>query len=143
METRSFHLSDPERQSLRTRIRDRLSGRSDLAFAYLHGSFVTEDSFRDVDVAFYLKGIPASPLSLELELETELSEAIGGSYPLDARALNVAPLSFRYRVLRGGVPFLVVDEESRIDFVEATLRTYFDFSPFHKRYLREAFGRAV
>ncbi len=36
-----------------------LENRLDIAFAYLHGSFIAEDRFKDIDLAIYL--IPSPP----------------------------------------------------------------------------------
>ena len=40
------------------------------------------------------------------------------------RALNDAPLSFRYNVIKDGSAIAVVDEALRCQFVETTLRDY-------------------
>jgi hypothetical protein len=129
-----------DREATRKRIRDFLASRSDLAFAYLHGSFLTEDRFHDIDIAVYLKTVPSSPVQAELEIEMKLIEAIGREYPVDARLLNTAPVSFRYGVIKNGDPIFVADEEARTSFVETTLSSHFDFAPFHKRYLKETLG---
>jgi hypothetical protein len=60
--------------------------------------------------------------------------------PVDLRILNDAPLSFRYNVIRYGRPVFVRDSDARFEFVEATLRGYFDFAPYREMYLRETLG---
>jgi hypothetical protein len=143
MKTTYFHLPGRDRDALRESIRDALAGRSDLSFAYLHGSFLTRDRFRDIDIALHLKKVPSSTVQAELDIETELIEAVGGVYPVDVRILNTAPVSFRYSVIKNGEPVWVADEEARTVFVETTLSRYFDFAPFHKRYLRETLGIGI
>ncbi|MGQ9631107.1 MAG: hypothetical protein ACUVXI_12495 [bacterium] len=59
--------------------------------------------------------------------------------PVDVRVLNFAPLSFRYSVIRAGVPIFVRDDDARVDFEVLTLAKYFDFEPFRRMYLREIF----
>ena len=59
------------------------------------------------------------------------------------RVLNQAPLSFRYRVIKEGVVLVIRDEALRCEFVESTLRDYFDFAPFRKMYLQEALGLGI
>lgn len=113
--------------------------RPDVLFAYVHGSFVQEARFKDIDVAVFLDGLPASPLQVELEFEADLSRIIS-RYPVDVRVLNAAPLSFRYHVIRHGMAIAVKDEDARSDFVEATLTHYFDFAPFRRGYLKEIFS---
>ena len=75
---------------------------AEISFAYLHGSFVQEGGFRDMDMALYLKEAPESPLQYELQMETELI-AVVGKYSVDARVLNLSPLSFRYHVIKEGL----------------------------------------
>ena len=142
MGNRYFQISAQGKEVIIARIRDCLGKLSDLEFAYVHGSFIMEDQFRDIDVAVYLKTTPSSPLQAELDLETEL-DGIVDKYPVDVRILNVAPLSFRYHVIRYGKPVAVVDDDARCDFVELTLSHYFDFAPYRRMYLKEALGRGV
>lgn len=124
------------------RLRYSLEKRPNLLFAYVYGSFVMADKFRDIDIAVYLKQIPSTPLHVELELETELGNIIK-NYLVDVRILNNAPLSFRYNVIKSGKPIVVVDDDARTDFEEATLSNYFDFSPFRKMYLKETLGHGI
>ena len=57
---------------MRKIIRGELKKHREILFAYLHGSFVKKDTFRDIDVAIYLEKMPVSILEYELEMETEL-----------------------------------------------------------------------
>jgi predicted nucleotidyltransferase len=75
---------------------------------------------------------------MEAELDKEVKK-----YPVEVRVLNNAPLSFRYNVLKHGKPIVVVDDDLRCDFMEATLSNYFDFAPFRKMYLKEAMGSGI
>ncbi|HID90678.1 TPA: nucleotidyltransferase domain-containing protein, partial [Candidatus Bathyarchaeota archaeon] len=70
-----------------------------LARRLVHGSFVRDTSFRDVDVAVYVAG-SVDPLDCEFRLERELRGALG--LPVDVRLLNEAPPWFTARVLREG-----------------------------------------
>lgn len=115
--------------------------RSDLLFAYVHGSSVAQEQFRDIDVAIYLKSKPIELLQLELNLEAELYNLIG--CPADIRILNDAPLSFRYNVIRQGRRLAVLTDDARCDFEETMVNNYFDFAPYRKMYLQEALGRGV
>lgn len=142
MENRYFKIIDHEKESILEILRVCLKNRPNVVFAYLHGSFFTQDRFKDIDIAVYLDPLPSSPLEAELKLETELNSAVC-KYPLDARILNNAPLSFRYNVIKHGQPIIVNDDDIRSDFVEATLSHYFDFSPFLTNYLKEALGSGI
>ena len=120
-------------------VKRALDTRLEISFVYLHGSFAKDGDFRDIDVAVYVKEIPASPLEYEIALEAELRQAVAG-YPVDVRVLNNAPLSFRYHVIKEGRLIIVRNDDTRSDFQEATLAQYFDFAPFRTLYLKEALG---
>ncbi|MCX5847378.1 MAG: nucleotidyltransferase domain-containing protein [Deltaproteobacteria bacterium] len=137
-----FQISTQTKEEIITHIRSFLEKLPDLVFAYVHGSFITDEKFRDIDVAVYLKAAPLSPLQMELDLETELANVIN-NYPVDVRILNDAPLSFRYNIIKHGKPLVVFDDDARSDFEESTFSHYFDFAPYRKLYLKEALGRGV
>ena len=137
-----FQISSQAKEEIITHIRSFLEKVPDLLFAYVHGSFITDEKFRDIDVAIYLKAAPLSPLQMELELETELLGVVN-KCPVDVRILNDAPLSFRYNVIKHGKPLVVIDDDARSDFEENVFSQYFDFVPYRKLYLKKALGRGV
>ncbi len=74
-----------------TQLRDRLLARSEIAFAYLHSSFVEGLPYHDIDVAVYLD--PAwtgDVFEYAMSLSTELTLAL--RVTVDVHALNGAPL---------------------------------------------------
>lgn len=142
MENKYYEISAEDRKAVIESIKAYLRNRPDILFAYLHGSFFSGDRFRDIDIAIYLKPPFSNPLQVELEMEAKLSGAVK-RYPIEVRILNNAPLSFRYNVIKHGQPIIVVDDDLRCDFMEATLSNYFDFAPFRKMYLKEALGSGL
>jgi predicted nucleotidyltransferase len=142
MDNRYFRIVDHEKESIIESLKVCLKNRSDVIFAYLHGSFFTGDRFKDIDIAVYLDPLPPSLLEAELELEAKLSNVVK-RYPVDIRILNNASLSFRYNVIKNGQPIVVNNDNIRSDFVEATLSYYFDFSPFLQEYLKEALRSGI
>ncbi len=132
-------LQDADRFAVINSLRMMLENRPEISFAYLHGSFLKDGGFRDIDVALYLKEAPSSPLEYELALEAGFMQAVAG-YPVDVRVLNNAPLSFRYHVIKEGRLLIVRNDDARADFQEATLSRYFDFAPFRTLYLKETLG---
>jgi predicted nucleotidyltransferase len=128
------------REEVADRFGNLIRQRTEVVFAYLHGSFL-EGTFRDVDVAVYLDTLPPSPLAYELERETELGRLT--RFPCDVRILNGAPASFRYNVVRSGRPLAVADDDARTEFVEAAIRDYCDFTPYRKRYIEETLGHGI
>ncbi len=123
-------------------IRNILLTREEILFAYLHGSFLEENTFNDIDIGIYLKYLPSSIIKYELSLETELMNKIRG-YIFDVRILNNAPLSFRYNVIRSGEILLSHDEDKRTEFQEQTVINYLDFLPYRKRYLKEVLSDQI
>jgi hypothetical protein len=141
MKEKYFTITGQEKEDIYRRIEHILEKYSNLKFAYVHGSFVSQEKFRDIDVAIYLKSVPAEILPMELDLEERLYNIV--QYPIDVRILNGAPLSFRYNVIKYGKRIAVTDDDARCDFEEATVSNYFDFAPYRKKYLQEALGRGV
>ena len=120
----------------------KLQEHPEILFAYLHGSFLTNEFINDIDLALYLRKIPDSLLEYELNMEVILSNVVLGA-PVDVRLLNGAPLSFQYNVVKEGIPIVVNDDSERAEFQERTIKYYFDFAPFRKRYLEEVYRIAV
>ena len=125
-------------------VKEILSKEENILFAYLHGSFSNLDNFGDIDIAVFLNHVPDNVLDI-INLEFDLGKKIEKttSFPTDVRVLNSAPPSFRYNVIKKGIKLLEKDEKKRVDFETITLKEYFDFLPFRKRYFREAMGREV
>jgi len=114
-----------------------LSQRNEILFAYLHGSFLESKTFQDIDVAVYLEETTKHDINI-IEYEIALSLLVEKQLRMgaDVKALNWAPLSFRYNVSRG-LLLLSRDELKREDFLCATWMEYFDFLPISKAYVRE------
>ena len=114
-----------------------LSQRNEILFAYLHGSFLESKTFQDIDVAVYLEETTKHDINI-IEYEIALSLLVEKQLRMaaDVKALNWAPLSFRYNVSRG-LLLLSRDELKREDFLCATWMEYFDFLPISKTYVRE------
>jgi len=128
---------EAERAKLTEAIRRALEARPEVTFAYLHGSFLADGPYRDVDVAVWLDRarVPASgwtryavDLSAALHLELRV--------PVDVQVLNGAPVAFRYSAQKGQ-PLVVRDPELLAEFRARTWDEYFDFLPFARQYLRE------
>jgi len=118
-------------------LKDILSERDDVVFAYLHGSFVQGEEFRDVDVAVFLAGGSVrlhDDVEYEISLSLKLEKKLG--LPVDVKILNNAPLGFRYHASRGTL-LLTRDESARESFLNRTWSQYFDFLPLSRIYLEE------
>ena len=128
----------PERQSLIAALQHELEVRPQIVFAYLHGSFLAGGAYRDIDVAVWLDPSRVTRGDWDqYALDLSVTLHLGLRQPVDVRALNDAPLTFRYHALRGR-PLVVRDQELLDEMRARTWDEYFDFLPFARQYLREA-----
>ncbi|GAB4409631.1 MAG: nucleotidyltransferase domain-containing protein [Thermodesulfovibrionales bacterium] len=135
-------LSKKEKEVLIERISNILKTKEYVLFAYIFGSFVSKESFKDADVAIFISGIETkSPLKLELEIEAELEDAI--HIPVDVRIINNAPLSFIYSLLKNNIVVVDKDISLRTDFEGLVYKKYFDFQYLRREYLREIINAPV
>ena len=139
MEGKYHKINDAEKNEMAKIIKSFLKSIGGIEFAYLHGSFIAEGSFRDIDIALYLSDDNSTDIQFELKLETTLGNLLA-PYPVDVRILNSSPLSFRYNVIKFGKPLIIMNDNLRTDFEAATFSNYFDFAPFRNIYLKETTG---
>ena len=127
-----------ERKEIEEKLRKALERHREVVFAYLHGSALETEHFRDVDVAVYFDETVEDTLEKELSLAVELEEELG--LEVDVRALNGAPPAFRYRAVKGK---LLVDRnpDLRLKFIEETVWEYLDYEPIERRMRRELLAR--
>lgn len=134
----SVHDMSPAQRNLVARaLETALASDEDVVFAFLHGSFVLDVPFRDVDVAVFFAPGVAHPDERSLTLAERLSALV--HLPVDVLALNAAPLSFRFHAVRGRL-LTARDEMLLADVLEDTMRRYFDVAPVLMHATREAFG---
>lgn len=133
---KAFRLNSLAKEKIRTALNEILKTRTEIRFAFLHGSFLEMRSFHDVDVAVYLynEEIPEDLLEYELSLSSILEGSI--RMPMDVKILNFAPIAFRYEVTRGEVIFSR-DEEARFGFIENTWNEYLDYRPVAEQILQD------
>lgn len=134
-----------EKEKLLEQIKGYLLEREEIVFAYVLGTFLDRDDFRDIDLALFLdekKMEQVDTLDWELELSLELEERVKPGrlferyVPVDVKALNGAPVCFRYSVSKGLVLFSR-DENAREEFVCRTWKEYIDFRYILDNYYKE------
>ena len=113
----------------------------DIKVAYLFGSFASNVYFADIDIGLLLELDNRNVLTYEFNVEHALEKII--KLPVDIRVLNRAPLSFCYNVIKSKNVLLDRDSNFRAEFESRTLRQYFDFLPFQKRYLAEVVNAPI
>jgi uncharacterized protein YutE (UPF0331/DUF86 family)/predicted nucleotidyltransferase len=123
LEFRRFQVKPEERLNLLDRLKDLLTEIDSIVFAYVHGSFVEANSFRDVDVAVWVED-PDNAIRYAVDVSARLGAELG--IPTDVHVLNRAPLPFRYHVYTRGKLLLSRDDNLRLGEFDETLRQYFD-----------------
>ena len=108
---------------------------------YIHGSFLTGDFFADIDLGLLVEPAPENLLEYEFEMEIEIERQV--NLPVDVRVLNNAPISFIQNVIRHGKVVLDKKPNEGSDFESYSLRKYFDFAPFRRRYLSEVVNAPI
>ncbi|MEM2370707.1 MAG: nucleotidyltransferase domain-containing protein [Candidatus Bathyarchaeia archaeon] len=116
-------MAGEEREKLLEGLRRVLESVDGVLFAYVYGSFVERDLFRDVDVAVWIKK-PEETLRYEVDLSSRLEADF--KIPIDVRVLNEAPLPFKYIVFSRGILLFSRDEEVRVNVIDETIRQYAD-----------------
>jgi predicted nucleotidyltransferase len=111
-------------------LRNTLAQDERVVFAYAYGSFVKEESFRDIDVGIYVKNPEENPFVISSDVKTQLSSA-GKKENIDLTAdrfdvqiINHAPFTFLKRIFKEGVLLIDRDPELRTDLVEYVSSKY-------------------
>lgn len=113
-------------------LRETLACIPEIEFAYVHGSFVNESDFRDVDVAVYVTR-PSHALRLESDWSFDLSERTG--LPVEVRIINNAPVPFQMACLRHGTVLVANSQTKLTDFIERVGRRYREYKHFRNLFL--------
>lgn len=149
IEGRRFALAAEERERVMAALSQMLDEAPDVACAFVHGSFLRDTPFHDIDVAilFDPEAVAQNPAQISrraLDLAEQLEAAAFGDGPrrphppIDVRALNKAPLGFCYEVLRQGRLLSNRDDAVRTGWTAEVVSRYLDIKPLFERALKEA-----
>ncbi len=121
--------------SILTRL---LTDRPEILFAYLFGSIIESDRFRDVDVAVFVEPekMPEDWLTYVLRLTADIEQAVG--YRADVVLMNNAPDHLIHSIAKG-ILLIDRDEQFRSEWIERSLSRYFDNQPTRRRAVAELF----
>ena len=128
-------------QNEKTKIIQDLSNfpneREEILFSYLHGSFIENSYFRDVDISIFIEENQISKNDiLEYELSLLLKIQARIKFPTEVRVINYAPLAFQYYSTTG--KFLSCsDDDKRVDFLTYVRSLYLDYKPISEKILQE------
>ncbi|MEM2902158.1 MAG: nucleotidyltransferase domain-containing protein [Candidatus Bathyarchaeia archaeon] len=123
LEFKRRELSAERRLKLLEEVRRRILGVDDVVFAYVYGSFVEGSSFRDLDIAVWIRD-PEKAFYYTVDFSAWLGIEVGVS--VDVQVLNEAPLPFKHYVFTRGKLLLSRDEELRLRLADMTARHYAD-----------------
>ncbi|MCL6474164.1 MAG: nucleotidyltransferase domain-containing protein [Firmicutes bacterium] len=138
MEMRRFSLSPEQKQQVKAQIQHLLESREEVLFAYLHGSFLLDVPFEDIDIAVYLREDMVSNGEW-LKTAFRLADTIEGrlGLPVDVQVLNTAPRGVQFTGSAGEL-LCSRDEEFRCRFVERLWLEIMDFDYHARQMLKEA-----
>ena len=116
-----------------------LAGFEEIDLAYLYGSFLERDDFRDIDIAIHLsKDMAAYPrFKLSAKVAGSLEKGMQPRVDFDVRILNGSPPYFQYEVISKGVVVLERDREMRVDYEAHFISEYLDL-----KYMYDLFDQA-
>ncbi|MFQ6083471.1 MAG: nucleotidyltransferase domain-containing protein [Candidatus Aminicenantia bacterium] len=126
-----YKLENSIKKLLLDKIIEILFSKEEIIFSYIYGSFIKEESFRDIDIAIYVK--EDKGFIFESFLSMELTEAV--ELPVETKILNSAPVSFQINVLKEGKLLFSRDEEERTNFIENVSRRYREYAHFRNIFL--------
>ncbi len=112
------------RDKLLTLMKNALGEDDRVVFAYAYGSLIGEDSFRDVDIAIYVKEYQENCFVITSDIKKELSRLAkkeGLNLPadrFDVQIINPALFTFLKRIFKEGVLLVDRNPELRTDLVE-------------------------
>lgn len=106
-----------------------LSKFEQVELAYLFGSLVRGEGFKDIDVAIWVLNPPVSTLArfkLAMEIGKALERQLHPRFEVDVRILNEAPPWFQMEVLRTGRLLFARAEGWRVAYEAALFSRYLD-----------------
>ena len=137
----TFDFNDMQQIEIRKNISNiakDLFGDTQVLFAYLYGSYATDQThpFSDVDIAIYVPPLLSRKerLDLEMTLALELDKKLDHGPESDVRIVNFLPLAVAGEVITEGILIYCRDDEARIDYETMIRCAYFDFIPFLRSY---------
>ncbi len=138
MRIKCHTLDGEQRRDLTKMITKAVSQDERVLFAFLYGSFLDGAFFRDIDLGVFVKGVGSTDFwDYECGLSQKIEKVLCHPFPVEAKVINRAPISFCYHVIRGRRLF-VRDESVMVGFMIRVARTYLDMAPLRRKYMLEA-----
>jgi uncharacterized protein len=121
------------------RLRDAIPSLPSLRVAYLYGSFLSRDDFRDIDIGLFIDNGSDREHTMRFaaNVGVVLEEALGFRHMCDIRVLNEEPVWFTYEVISTGMVLFTRNEDDRIDIEMRVLIEYQDIKSMYDLFDRE------
>lgn len=119
-------------------LKRKLSSSGEIIFCYIHGSFLDDYPFHDIDIAVYVdqkKIKPQQAFDYSFQLSLNLSGEIG--LEIDIQVMNYAPLGFQHSVFKNGKLLFSKDENLRLNLIESASLEYIDFFELSLQYIHD------
>lgn len=102
-----------------------------VSLAYVFGSFLKREDFRDIDLGLVLAGDsgPEECFSIAMEVGRAVERAITPRREVDVKVLNRAPLWAQYEVVRTGLCVFAREERDRVRYEADLTSEWLDFKP--------------
>jgi predicted nucleotidyltransferase len=128
--------SKPDRDASIKKIQAFLETRVDIWFAYIFGSFLDEEHFRDIDLGIYIDETAAITKDkfYDIELSTKIEEIV--RFPVDIIVLNRAPAAIVYNASKGML-LKNTDDDLRVDFIILSWNKYWDYKHILRDHMEE------
>jgi hypothetical protein len=125
-------------------LSDMLSRLPSLRIAYVYGSFLSRDDFRDIDIALLVEGQPDGDFIQRYAAEAGdcLEEALEFRHECDVKLLNDLPVWLRFEIISTGMLLYVRDDDDRIDYETQVLVEYQDIKSMYDLFDREYLAQA-
>ncbi len=128
-----------QKKKIFTQLKEILIERDEILFAYIHGSFLDNLPFHDIDVALYVdpKEVDSSQsFDYSLGLSVELTQKLGKD--IDTKVMNYAPVGFQHSVYKNGKLLFSREDSLRLDLLEKNSLDYISFYEFSVQFIRES-----
>ena len=112
--------------------------------AYVYGSYIEHQDFRDIDVAllFSCDLTPYKAFMLAMHIGTELDLGIKIGHDFDVRVLNSAHPEFQYEVVKNGIAIFSRNVQDRFDYEADVISNYLDLKEMYDFFDKEYLARA-
>ena len=115
-------MEQNKRQMISQKIKETLSQRKEVVFAFIFGSFLNSPSFKDIDIGIYVKDIKkAEVFDYELALAEQIAKKCDLPFDIfEVKVLNFAPYSFLNNIFSHGKLLFTKDQEFLSNLIENT-----------------------